>query len=203
MINSLISTLKNRETSLAAYRDATEKLGYLLAADVAELLSKEIVSIQTPLAATQGVRFRKGIVIIPILRSGLALLPSFLRFFTEANVGFIGMKRDEHTAIPTNTYLHLPPIDSKTEIIILEPMIATGGSVAAAIEILLARGALQENIIVASVLGAPEGLEFLKSRLRKIQIVVGHVDIELNESKFILPGLGDFGDRYFGTQPNS
>lgn len=200
MKNVLISILKNKKTSLSHYRDATEKLGYLLAAEAAELIPKEVFVFDTPLVETKGIRICSGIAIIPILRSGMALLPSFLRYFSEASVGFIGMKRDELTAVPLNNYQNLPKITSTSRIIILEPMIATGGSITAAIEILLEKGALQENIIVAGVLAAPEGLDFLKKTMPKIQIVVGEVDQCLNASKFIVPGLGDFGDRYFGTE---
>src|SRR5438128_2640838 len=108
MKNVLISILKNKKTSLSSYRDATEKLGYLLAAEAAELIPKEAFVFNTPLAETQGIRICPGIVIIPILRSGTALLPSFLRYFSEASVGFIGMKRDEQTAVPLNNYQNLP-----------------------------------------------------------------------------------------------
>jgi uracil phosphoribosyltransferase len=199
MINSLISILKNRETSLSLYRETTEKLGCLLAAQAAEHLRKEIFTFKTPLEETEGSRFTQDIVIIPILRSGLALLPSFLRYFPGAKVGFVGMKRDEHTALPTNTYQHFPSISKNSEILVLEPMIATGGSISATIDILLNKGAQQENIIVTGVLAAPEGLDSLKKYFPKIRVVVGKVDLGLNSSKFIFPGLGDFGDRYFGT----
>jgi len=127
------------------------------------------------------------------------LLQPFMRLFNSSKVGFIGLFRDEITATPTKYYQNIPEIGPKEDVIILEPMIATGGSSSFAIKTLIGLGVKEEKIILASMIGAKEGLKNLKSIAPKVRTVVIHIDPDLSPNKFIVPGLGDFGDRYFGT----
>lgn len=195
----LIAQLRDRTTSRADYRQTTEKLGWVLAAEAADHLAQEERTVQTPLAPTQGLFVKNSVVLIPILRAGAALLPAFMRFFDRARVGFLGMKRDEETAKADMYYCNLPPIGPNEEVIILEPMIATGGSSCMAIAALLERGVVEKQILFVSVIAATEGLHKLRTAHPGVRLLVGQEDAKLNDVKFIVPGLGDFGDRFFGT----
>lgn len=199
MMKFLISILRNTNTPSLEFREASEKLATLLAIQTAELLDKQTVTVQTPLAKAEGVEMKNSITLVPILRSGLALLTPFLRFYPQANIGFIGMRRDEVTAEPENYYHNLPSLSKKDTIIVLEPMLATGGSLSVALEILLQKNALEEKIIVVNIIASPEGYNLLKLKFPKVRFMIAQMDAALNEHFYIVPGLGDFGDRYFGT----
>lgn len=200
MIKFLISILRNKNTTSLEFRRASEQLASILAFQVAELLDEQAVSIQTPLAQTQGFKIKNSIALVPILRSGLALLPSFLQCYPHATIGFIGMRRHEITAIPENYYSNLPVFNKEDTIIVLEPMLATGGSLSVALQLLLEKNVPEEKIIVANVIASPEGYALLTKKFPKVRFLIAQMDEALNEYKFIVPGLGDFGDRYFGTQ---
>jgi len=200
MKDLLLSRLRDKETSRSTYRAVAEKIGYCIASEVGALLEKESISIITPVASASGVACKNNIVLIPILRSGIVLLEPFLSFFPEAKVGFVGLRRDEKTAEPHLYYKNLPSLEKTDDVIILDPMIATGGSGSEAVKVVLEAGVQQEKIIFAGVIAAPEGMEKLQSTFPKMKIVGPTVDEKLNDKKFIVPGLGDFGDRYFGTE---
>lgn len=199
MKQTLLTILRNKKTTIDQFRQASEKLGLVLANEVSSHLEKEKISIETPMAATQGYKFKNDIVLVPILRSGIALLSPFMSFFPKATVGFVGLQRDEKTAIAELYYYKVPPIKDTDDVILLDPMIATGGSAIDALKILKDNGAKEEKIIFAAVIAATEGLERVKKEFPKIKIIIPHVDSKLNTKKFIVPGLGDFGDRFFGT----
>jgi uracil phosphoribosyltransferase len=200
MKDILLTVLRNNKTTRAEFRLATEKLGTILAFEVSQLLERKYYEVETPLEKFPGDAFKNNVIMIPIMRSGLALLPPFLHYYEMAKVGFIGAKRDEETATPHLYYHNLPSITPNDDVIILEPMIATGGSVTASIQFLEQFGIREEKIIVVSIIGAEEGIAFVQKKLPKVRLVISQVDKELNKNKFILPGLGDFGDRYFGTE---
>lgn len=195
----LITILRDNRTSLVDFRRAAHKLASILAAEAAAHLGYEPVTIQTPLAPTTGVRYRRRLILAPVLRSGLALLPTFLQFFDDALVGMIGAQRDEMTAIAHGYYCKLPVIHPDDDVIILDPMIATGGSGVITVQAIKAAGASEERVIFVSVIAAPEGLASLAEEFPKVRIISAQVDERLNDRKYILPGLGDFGDRFFGT----
>lgn len=195
----LIATLRDKETSRADYRNATEKLGWVLAAEAAAYLSLESREVETPLGEIRAQFVKNPIVLVPILRAGAALLPSFMRFFDSARVGFIGMKRDEVTSIAHTYYCNLPPVVDDEEVIVLEPMVATGGSSIEAIGLLLSQGVREGQILFVSVIAATPGLARVRAAYPGIRLLVAQEDSELNAHNFIVPGLGDFGDRYFGT----
>lgn len=200
MKDILLTILRNRSCSKSEFRSASKKLGAILAYETSLLLPRHRTEVDTPLAKFPGSILQNGILIVPILRSGLALLPPFLSYFEFARVGFVGMKRDEETAVPHKYYDNLPTIHPDDDTIILEPMIATGGSVCGTLQFLKDRGVREEKMIVVSIIGATEGTDLLRKEFPKSRLVIAQQDAELNHQKYILPGLGDFGDRYFGTE---
>ena len=195
----LISRLRDKNTSIADFREATEKLGFLLAGEVFSFLKQNSYVLKTPLSQTEGVELSRPTTLVPILRSGFALLPPFLKFFPKARVGFVGMRRDEKTAEPHQYYHNLPHLLKEEDVLILEPMIATGGSGLACIRQLLEAGAKEEQILFIGIIAAPIGIKVINDCFPKVKIHIAQIDQKLNAQKFILPGLGDFGDRYFGT----
>lgn len=199
MKESLITILRNATTTVVDFRRATHKLASILAAEAAMLLNYDPVTINTPLVETRGVSYRRRLILAPVLRSGLALLPTFLSFFDDALVGMIGAERDEITAMAREYYCKIPSITPQDDVILLDPMIATGGSGVVSLELLKRAGASEEHIIYVSVISAPEGLSHIHQEFPNVRIVTAQIDEKLNDRKFILPGLGDFGDRFFGT----
>lgn len=199
MKKTLITVLRDRNSSIEQFRLATEQLGTVLAVESDALFPKTTIFVETPLAHTHGVCFKHESVLVPILRSGLVLLPPFMRFHPGASVGFIGTRRDEKTAIPELYYAKLPPFTSDNPILLLDPMIATGGSAALAVKVLKAAGAVEKQITLISFIASPEGITQFQKECPEVGLVVAQVDEGLDDQKRIIPGLGDFGDRYFGT----
>jgi uracil phosphoribosyltransferase len=153
--------------------------------------------VMTPLEETDGAVIGRSVIFVPVLRAGLAMLDAMSDFVPGSKVGFVGLERDEETAIAHSYYQKLPSQLAEAETIILDPMLATGGSALATIDLLKRNQAT--SIRLACVVAAPEGIELLDQRHPDVPIYTAVVDRALNERKFILPGLGDFGDRYFGT----
>lgn len=199
MKKTLITLLRDRNTPIDQYRQAAYQLGIVLAVECDALFPKATLFVDTPLAHTHGVCFKHEFVLIPILRSGLVLLPPFMSFHPKATVGFIGTRRDEITAIPELYYSKLPPFNADNPILLLDPMIATGGSAALAVKVLKAAGAKEKQITLISFIAAPEGITRFQKECPEVGLVVAQVDEGLDDQKRIIPGLGDFGDRYFGT----
>lgn len=199
MKDSLITILRDATTSLADFRHATHKLACILASEASAYLPYDPIDVHTPLAHTKGVTYGRQLILAPVLRSGLALLPTFLEFFDNARVGMIGAQRDEQTAIAHGYYCKLPKIQADDDVILLDPMIATGGSGAFSLKAVLDAGAREGRVIYVSVIAAPEGLSALHREFPEVRIITAQIDETLNDRKFILPGLGDFGDRFFGT----
>lgn len=137
--------------------------------------------------------------LIPILRAGLALLPPFTSTFPNASIGILGIKRDEKTALPHKYYEHLPTLSTTDLIFLLDPMIATGGTARLAIKTLLERGASPTNITLIGVIASEEGIRSIQSEYPQVVLHIVTTDPSLSDKKMIVPGLGDFGDRYFGT----
>ncbi|MCE5315963.1 MAG: uracil phosphoribosyltransferase [Parachlamydia sp.] len=194
-----ITQLRNRELPMDQFRAAADKLAQLMAFEAEVAVPSQTISIETPLVATNGVLSHQNVVLIPILRSGSALQDTFKNHFRTARVGMIGMKRDEKTAIAETYLQNLPEITAEDRVLILEPMIATGGSLSTALSLLASRGVKPEQILIVSFIAAPQGLLRLHKAYPAVRILVAQIDVTLNEHKFIVPGLGDFGDRYFGT----
>ena len=160
-------------------------------------LAETARTVSTPLEDVEAHSLADPIVLVPILRAGLGLLEPLVDLFPEARVGYIGLERDDATFKPTTYYSKLPKVDD-SRVFVLDPMLATGGSASAAIKAVREAGA--SRIRMVSVVAAPEGVKVLEDAHPDVDIVTAAVDRELNDRAFILPGLGDFGDRLYGTQ---
>lgn len=178
-------TLRDKKTPTGAFRKAAREIADILAKEVSRRLC--------------GKNKEKNIVLVPVLRAGIALLPAFLEKFPEARVGFIGLKRNEKTFKTKKYYQNIPTISKSDRIIVLDPMLATGGSAVVAIGELVKAGAHEKNITFVGVISAPEGIVNLQKHFPRIDTVIAVHDEGLSKKKYIVPGLGDFGDRYFGA----
>lgn len=199
MKESLLTILRNKNTTKEEFRLATTKLSKIIAAEAALKIKQKTVSIETIHAHTTGFKISQSICLVPILRSGIALLPSFLYYFDSAPIGILGIRRDEETYEPNMYYHNMPPIDANTFIMILDPMIATGGTICLTVKYLLNRGANESNINVWSIISSLQGVKLIQDNYKDVTINTVAIDEKLNKKKCIVPGLGDFGDRYFGT----
>lgn len=160
-------------------------------------LATDRVTVQGPLEAVEGVRLRTDIVVVPVLRAGLGMLEAVLELIPDARVGYIGLQRDESTAVASQYYAKLPPLSATTTVLLIDPMLATGGSAVAALEGLAAAGA--SDLRLLCIVAAPEGIAAVHHVRPSMPIYTTAVDRMLNAQKYILPGLGDFGDRLYGT----
>lgn len=197
MKECLLTTLRDKKTDTAAFRQAADRLSELIAADIAAEMPKDPVSIETPLGSAKGFKPMHKIVLIPILRAGIALLPAFLKLFPDARVGFLGIKRDEKTVQSNQYYEKLPSLSADDIVIVLDPMIATGGTALLALEKLSEKKVHPSRIFFAGIIGSSEGIQRVKSKFPYVNLRIVGEDSQLNDRKFIVPGLGDFGDRYF------
>lgn len=196
LVKHILTRLRDASTEPAQFRALARQLTLLLAVEATRDLPVREHTVQTPLETTQGHSLAQPIVAVPILRAGLGMLEAITELFTDVRVGYIGLERDETTAVARAYYCKLPPIGA-SRVLLLDPMLATGGSAAQAIEVLLKAGA--QDIVHVCVVAAPEGVRLLNERFPQVRIVAASIDRGLNDRKFILPGLGDFGDRLYGT----
>ena len=194
--NSLVA-LRDVSTGTDSFRRHARLLTLILAFHVLADLPTRRVSVQSPLEETSGDVIDRSVIFAPVLRAGLAMLDAMSDFVPGSKVGFVGLERDEETAIAHSYYQKLPGQLADAESIILDPMLAKGGSAAATADLLRKNRA--GSIRLACIVAAPEGIELLRDMDPDVHIFTAVVDRGLNERKFILPGLGDFGDRYFGT----
>ena len=192
-----LSQLRDPARSPAEFRRATALLAALLAAEAGNFLESKQTSVQTPFEETKGALWAHGLLIVPILRAGLALLPPFLELFPHGKIGLIGLRRERAGSSPEICYRALPSCNPEDEVLLLDPMIATGRTGCRAIRALLEAGAQEERILLISILSAPEGVQRIETEFPSVRLHVAQEDRELNEEGFILPGIGDFGDRYF------
>lgn len=190
--------LRDSRTGPAEFRRAAARISTILAADALRDAPSAAAEVQTPLGPAAGRVLAHDIVLVPVLRAGLGMLDAVLQLVPAARVGHIGLQRDEATAIASQYYVRLPEAISQSSVLLLDPMLATGGSAAAAIATIAAAGA--RAIRVLCIVAAPEGLALLETRHPDVTIYTPVVDRELNARKFIVPGLGDFGDRLYGTE---
>lgn len=198
----LATQLRGVQTNTMQFRSATEKVGELLVNKVVECLPTEAIQVQTPLTGCAGVRFASNVELVSVMRSGDALLDTFIKHFPDANISKFLVQRDEETAEPHFKYMKSSQtLASGNPVIITEPMIATGGTLEMVIQMLKEKGVKEENIIIAAVCTAPEGLVRLNQAFPQLKVVMTFLDQKLNDNKYIVPGLGDFGDRFYGTNP--
>jgi uracil phosphoribosyltransferase len=197
LIDDCLAHLRSRETGVADFRRYARLLTQLLCFEATRDLSLRPDTVETPLETAPVQRLADQVVLVPVLRSGLAMLETVGALFPDARVGFVGLERDERTAQARGYYQKLPAALAGSKAIILEPMLATGGSAMATLEIVYTAGA--ESVRLICVVAAPEGVAAVHDRFPQAAIYAAVLDRGLDTRKFILPGLGDFGDRYFGT----
>jgi uracil phosphoribosyltransferase len=199
LITHKLTVLRDERTPSPVFRALTEELVTLLAYEATRNVRTESVTITTPVTETQGLAIsRPRPLVVPILRAGLGMLDGMVKLLPTAEVGFLGMVRNEETLEPTTYAERLPDDLSDRQCFVLDPMLATGGSLGAAIEFLFARGAV--DVTAICLLAAPEGIAALEKATegRDVTIVLGSLDERLNENGYIVPGLGDAGDRLYG-----
>ena len=193
-----LTILRNKKTTNSLFRQTMNEISYLIAAEVLKYVKYKRVSVQTPLTKTLGKDLSKTIVIVPILRAGLGLIEGFIKFLPNAEKGHIGLYRDEQAYRPVEYLCKLPKIKNK-DFIVLDPMLATGNSAIEAINLIKRSGVTLSNIKLVSLLAAPEGIQNIKKHHKGLHFFTCCIDKKLNKNKFIVPGLGDAGDRYMGT----
>ena len=198
LIKRDLSILRNRETPSHLFRTTLRRISSVMAFEVTRDLRLRRGTVRTPLERTEGYTLADEIVIVPVLRAGLGLVEGFLDFLPEARVGHVGIYRNEKTLEPVDYYSKFPRVLNKGLILLLDPMLATGGSGAAAISFLKRKGA--RRIRFVSLLAAPEGVKRIAAAHPDVRIFSTVLDRQLNRRGFILPGLGDAGDRIFGTE---
>ena len=192
-----LATIRATSTPIDVFRAAVNRIGMHLAVETSKHLPSRDIDVTTPLETTTCSVISGGVVIVPILRAGLGLLDPFLSICPEASVGFIGLKRDEETLAPHEYYRNLPPSDEDTTFIVIDPMLATGGSMTATSALL--KNLPHHCIIATCLIASPEGVATITEDHPDVMLVCGALDRQLNDQGYIMPGLGDAGDRLFGT----
>ena len=197
LIEDALLRLRDATTPCDEFRRLARRVSLLLAVEATRDLALEETAVTTPLETARGLRLAARIVAVPVLRAGLGMLDAFLELVPQAQVGYFGLERNEETAVARRYYEKVPASLGGAIVFLLDPMLATGGSAAIALEGLAGLGARQIRLL--SIVAAPEGVAHLSSAMPQAEIYTAAVDRELNARKYILPGLGDFGDRLFGT----
>ena len=197
-IEHKMTILRDKKTPNSLFRQTMNETSYLIASEVLKFLPYKKVKVQTPLTKTVGKKLSQQIILVPILRAGLGLLEGFVKFLPEVEKGHIGLYRDEQTYKPVEYLFKLPKTKNK-KILVLDPMLATGNSSIAAIDLIKGKGVNLKDVFLISLLAAPEGLKNIQKKHKSLHIFTCKIDLKLNKKKFIVPGLGDAGDRYMGT----
>jgi len=193
----LVARLRDVETSPERFRDVARNLSRLIVYEATRNMPLMPSEVQTPLEMTQVNKLGSGLAVVPILRAGLSMLEASLELFPDVAVGYIGLERSHDTAIAHSYYVKLPKLAGRFTLC-MDPMLATGGSASQALSLLKANGA--KDLVMVCVIAAPEGVEKLLSDHPDVPIYTAALDRQLNDLKYILPGLGDYGDRLYGTQ---
>ena len=194
-----LTAMRNAQTDSGAFRAALHELTTMLVYEAARAFPVEKYPIETPVAPTEGSRLANPPLIVPVLRAGLGMADSALALLPESSMGFVGLARDEHTFEPRAYMESLPGDLSGQPVLVLDPMLATGGSLLHCCKLLVDRGCT--DVIVCCVLAAPEGIERLRESGLPLRLITASIDEGLNEKMYIVPGLGDAGDRQFGGMP--
>ncbi len=197
LIRVKLTRLRDVQTPSPSFRQTLAEIAMMLAFEATRDLSILPVEVNTPLAAAPGVKLEQSVIVVPILRAGLGMVDGFLRVLPQAAVGHIGMFRNEATLLPESYYFKQPAHLAAAEVIVVDPMLATGHSASEAISQLRQHGARRVRFVC--VIGCPEGVAHLRATHPEVRIFAGAIDERLNEKGYIVPGLGDAGDRCFGT----
>jgi uracil phosphoribosyltransferase len=197
LVHDALMELRDVATAPPAFRRAATRISLLLAAEALRALPTVVTTVATPLGPADGRVVRTDVVVVPVLRAGLSMVDAVLQLVPSARVGHIGLQRDETTAVASRYYSKLPPDIGASHVLMVDPMLATGGSSVAAIDLVKAGGA--RRIALVCVIAAPEGVALVQEQHPDVEVYSPVVDRHLNAHKFIVPGLGDFGDRLYGT----
>ncbi len=197
LIQHKITILRKKETSVKEFRFLANEIALLMGYEATRDLPLRDIEVETPVAKTKGKEVEKQVAVVPILRAGLGMVDAILSLIPSAKVGHIGLYRDPETHTPVEYYCKLPTEIDKRTVIVVDPMLATGGSAVAAIDFIKQRGA--KKIKFMCLIAAPEGVKALSEAHPDVDIYIGALDEKLNENCYIVPGLGDAGDRLFGT----
>jgi uracil phosphoribosyltransferase len=192
----VLTHLRDRTTKPATFRTLTQQIGLLLALEATKDLPTKDVAVDTPLEPLMSPVLAQGLSIVPILRAGLGMLQPYMDLFPDVSVGYVGLERDHTTAVARSYYCKLPPTDGR-RVLCVDPMLATGGSAVQALTMLKDAGA--RDLRLVCIVSAPEGIAAVEAEHPDVPILTAVIDRQLNPDRYILPGLGDFGDRLYGT----
>ena len=197
LIKKDITILRDKNTNPEVFRAAVKRISLMLAVEISNEYHVNKIEVETPLEKTTGYRLKQNVVLVPVLRAGLGMVSGFLEVIPDAKVGHIGLQRNEETLEPVEYYYKTPKDIGNSQVILLDPMLATGGSSSEALKYLKRRGV--KKCVFACLVAAPEGVKKIATEHPEIPIFCAALDRKLNERGYILPGLGDAGDRTFGT----
>jgi uracil phosphoribosyltransferase len=197
LVHDALASLRNKRTEPEYFRRAATRISVLLAAEALRDIATTAITVDTPLGPAEGCTIGPDVVVVPVLRAGLGMLDAVLELVPDARVGHIGLQRDEMTAVASQYYSKLPAGLDTAYVMMIDPMLATGGSAVAALDLLRLAGA--RSIRIICIVAAPEGIALVERHHPDVAIYTPAVDRGLNEHKYIVPGLGDFGDRLYGT----
>ncbi len=198
LMHHKLSLIRDEKTGTKDFRETVSEIAMLMAYEITRDLPTVTVDVKTPVAIAKCQQLEKEVVIVPILRAGLGMVEGITALIPTAKVGHIGLYRDEETLEPHEYYAKFPPCITNATVLLVDPMLATGGSVAHSIQILKDRGI--KNISYVGLVGAPEGVARIQKEHPDVDIFLAALDEKLNEHGYIVPGLGDCGDRLFGTK---
>ncbi|MBR3791157.1 MAG: uracil phosphoribosyltransferase [Clostridia bacterium] len=197
LITHKLSIMRDKNTSVKDFRECAHEVALLIGYEATKDLKLEDYDVETPIRKTVGKRIERQVALVPILRAGLGMVDAIMDLIPASKIGHIGLYRNEETLEPVEYYCKLPTDISERQVLVLDPMLATGGSAVAAINFIKNRGA--KNIKFVCIIAAPEGIKTLREAHPDVEIFCGALDESLNENGYIVPGLGDAGDRLFGT----
>jgi uracil phosphoribosyltransferase len=197
LVQHNLARLRDKRTKPQEFRRLLGEIAALMTYEATRTFAVKKISVQTPMAPCEGIQLEREVALVPVLRAGLGMLDAILELIPHARVGFIGLKREETTLRAMFYHKSLPKNLERFEVLLIDPMLATGGSTVAAIDLLKEQGA--KHIRVVNLVAAPEGIAMVQKHHPQVPIYVAAVDKKLNERGYILPGLGDAGDRLFGT----
>ncbi|APF20638.1 uracil phosphoribosyltransferase [Caldithrix abyssi] len=198
LLQAKLTVLRDKRTKRQEFRQTLSEIAMLMTYDITRNIPVSHVKVETPLEETTGTVLNKDVTLVPILRAGLGMIDGILELLPDARVGHVGVYRDKKTLLPVEYYLKLPENVKETFVILVDPMLATGGSALAAIEILRQKGIKELNFLC--LVAAPEGVRAVHEKFPDVKIFTAALDRQLNEHGYILPGLGDAGDRLYGTE---
>jgi uracil phosphoribosyltransferase len=197
LVQHNLALLRDKQTQSQEFRRLLGEIASLIVYEATQNFALKKISVQTPLAAAAGFRLEREIVLVPVLRAGLGMLDAILQLIPHARVGFIGLKREETTLQALFYHKSFPKNLGDSEVVLIDPMLATGGSAVAALDLLTEQGARRISLI--NLVAEPEGICAVRKNHSRVPIYTAAIDKKLNERGFIVPGLGDAGDRLFGT----